>query len=72
MISGHARVSTLEQNEVLQTDALTKAGCDRLFERYLIRERTQAGLTAARSRSRKGGRPVMLTTRQQARIRKLY
>ena len=27
------------------------------FERDLIRERTQAGLTAARARGRKGGRP---------------
>ncbi|WP_436406165.1 recombinase family protein [Bifidobacterium crudilactis] len=31
MIIGYARVSTLEQNEALQTDALTKAGCERLF-----------------------------------------
>jgi DNA invertase Pin-like site-specific DNA recombinase len=31
MIVGYARVSTLEQNEQLQTDALTKAGCERLF-----------------------------------------
>jgi hypothetical protein len=31
MIVGYARVSTLEQNERLQTDALTKAGCERLF-----------------------------------------
>lgn len=30
------------------------------FERNLIRERTQAGLTAARSRGRKGGRPLVL------------
>jgi DNA invertase Pin-like site-specific DNA recombinase len=31
------------------------------FERNLIRERTQAGLTAARARGRKGGRPKALT-----------
>lgn len=30
------------------------------FERDLIRERTQAGLTAARARGRKGGRPKAL------------
>lgn len=30
------------------------------FERNLIRERTQAGLTAARARGRKGGRPQVL------------
>jgi DNA invertase Pin-like site-specific DNA recombinase len=31
------------------------------FERNLIRERTQAGLTAARARGKKGGRPKALT-----------
>jgi DNA invertase Pin-like site-specific DNA recombinase len=38
------------------------------FERDIIRERTQAGLTAARARGRKGGRPKALTpkTAQQA------
>ncbi|EPE60374.1 resolvase, N terminal domain protein [Exiguobacterium sp. S17] len=30
------------------------------FERNLIRERTQAGLTAARARGKKGGRPAAL------------
>jgi DNA invertase Pin-like site-specific DNA recombinase len=34
------------------------------FERNLIRERTKAGLTAARERGRKGGRPKSLTGRQ--------
>jgi len=32
------------------------------FERDLIRERTQAGLTAARARGRQGGRPRVLNT----------
>jgi DNA invertase Pin-like site-specific DNA recombinase len=32
------------------------------FERNLIRERTQAGLSAARARGRKGGRPKALNT----------
>ena len=38
------------------------------FERDLIRERTNAGLTAARARGRKGGRPkgVMDTNKQKA------
>jgi DNA invertase Pin-like site-specific DNA recombinase len=34
------------------------------FERNLIRERTQAGLTAARARGRIGGRPKALTAKQ--------
>jgi DNA invertase Pin-like site-specific DNA recombinase len=34
------------------------------FERNLIRERTQAGLTAARDRGRKGGRPKALSAKQ--------
>lgn len=34
------------------------------FERDLIRERTMAGLTAARVRGRKGGRKVVLTKAQ--------
>lgn len=36
------------------------------FERELIRERTRAGLVAARARGRKGGRPRKLTPRQVA------
>ena len=31
MVIGHAKVSTLEQNERLQTDALDKAGCERVL-----------------------------------------
>jgi DNA invertase Pin-like site-specific DNA recombinase len=155
MMIGYARVSTVEQNEQLQTDALTKAGCERLFtdhasgakahrpeldhlldtirkgdtlivwkldrlgrsvqnlvdlmtllqsrgvgfksltenmdtttpggvlifnvfaamaqfERDLIRERTNAGLQAARARGHKGGRPSKLSDRECARISELY
>jgi len=36
------------------------------FERELIRERTHAGLAAARARGRKGGRPKKLQKRQVA------
>jgi DNA invertase Pin-like site-specific DNA recombinase len=42
------------------------------FERNLIRERTQAGLTAARARGRKGGRPKALTARQLSIAKALY
>jgi DNA invertase Pin-like site-specific DNA recombinase len=42
------------------------------FERDLIRERTNAGLQAARVRGHKGGRPSKLTERQRTRIRELY
>lgn len=42
------------------------------FERNLIRERTQAGLVAARARGRKGGRPKALNQDKQALAVKLY
>ncbi len=42
------------------------------FERNLIRERTQAGLQAARARGRKGGRPRALTGKKVAIAQELY
>jgi DNA invertase Pin-like site-specific DNA recombinase len=42
------------------------------FERNLIRERTQAGLQAARARGRKGGRPKSLAPDKRALAVKLY
>jgi DNA invertase Pin-like site-specific DNA recombinase len=42
------------------------------FERDIIRERTQAGLTAARARGRKGGRPRALTSRKAQMATALY
>ena len=42
------------------------------FERDLIRERTQAGLKAARARGRRGGRKKALTARQRAHAVDLY
>jgi DNA invertase Pin-like site-specific DNA recombinase len=42
------------------------------FERDLIRERTQAGLTAARARGRRGGRPILLNAKQRQLLQTLY
>jgi DNA invertase Pin-like site-specific DNA recombinase len=42
------------------------------FERNLIRERTQAGLRAARARGRKGGRPKALDADERALAVQLY
>lgn len=41
------------------------------FERAMIRERTRAGLDAARSRGRYGGRPSKLTQLQQEEARRM-
>ena len=42
------------------------------FERDIIRERTNAGLQAARARGRLGGRPYLLTPTKIIRLKKLY
>jgi DNA invertase Pin-like site-specific DNA recombinase len=42
------------------------------FERDLIRERTQAGLAAARARGRRGGRPILLNAKQRQLLQTLY
>src|SRR3954452_8696771 len=42
------------------------------FERNLVRERTRAGLTAARARGRKGGRPKVLDPAKRQLVAKLY
>jgi DNA invertase Pin-like site-specific DNA recombinase len=42
------------------------------FERNLIRERTQAGLTAARARGKRGGRPKALTVQKRSIAKELY
>ena len=42
------------------------------FERNLIRERTQAGLQAARARGRKGGRPKSLEGKKVDLLHQLY
>jgi DNA invertase Pin-like site-specific DNA recombinase len=42
------------------------------FERNLIRERTHAGLTAARARGKKGGRPKVITVQKRSIAKELY
>jgi len=42
------------------------------FERELIRERTNAGLTAARARGRVGGRPTVMTDDKLATAQRMY
>ena len=42
------------------------------FERALIRERTNAGLSAARARGRRGGRPKRLDAKKRAHAVELY
>ena len=42
------------------------------FERELIRERTNAGLTAARARGRIGGRPTVMTPDKLHAARRMY
>ena len=42
------------------------------FERDIIRERTNAGLQAARARGRNGGRPKSLTGKKVAMVQELY
>jgi DNA invertase Pin-like site-specific DNA recombinase len=42
------------------------------FERDIIRERTQAGLQAARARGKKGGRPKVLKDKKVAMAQALY
>jgi hypothetical protein len=76
MLIGYAGVCKNEQYLDLLRDALIKAGCREqniLFERNLIRERTLAGLEAARARGRLGERPeVKASSSKVAMAKKLY
>lgn len=79
-------MSTLEQREIglssLQESITTTNNSGRLifhlfgalaeFERHLLRERTQAGLVAARARGHIGGRPKALSPVKRKLAVKLY
>lgn len=55
MLIGYARVSTPDQNLTLQTDALTAAGCDRIFtDKASGAKIVRPGLTEALNVIRKG------------------
>ena len=55
MLIGYARVSTLDQNLDLQIDALTKAGCHRLFDEKMSGSRAERpGLAKALEVLREG------------------
>jgi DNA invertase Pin-like site-specific DNA recombinase len=52
---GYARVSTAEQDTALQTDALRKAGCDKIFEDTVFGAKAERpGLAAALAYVREG------------------
>ncbi|WP_373540003.1 recombinase family protein [Chamaesiphon sp.] len=80
MLIGYARVSTDDQNLHLQMDAFSSGrlifhlfGALAEFERNLMRERTTAGLVAARARGRLGGRPKALDlAKRQLRVRQRF
>jgi len=55
MLIGYARVSTLDQNLELQIEALTRAGCKKIFEDRISGSRAERpGLTKAQESLREG------------------
>jgi DNA invertase Pin-like site-specific DNA recombinase len=61
MLIGYARVSTGEQNLDLQTDALTQAGCEKIFSDEMSGAKAERpGLQEALSFARTGDTLVVL------------
>ena len=59
MLIGYARVSTQDQNLELQIEALTKAGCKKIFEDKVSGSRAERpGLAKARDVLREGDKEV--------------
>ena len=55
MLIGYARVSTIEQDVALQTDALQQAGCERIFQDKVSGARSdRPGFQEALNYARKG------------------
>lgn len=55
MLIGYARVSTQDQNLDLQSEALTKAGCEKIFNDKISGSRAERpGLTKALEMLREG------------------
>ncbi|STU33297.1 Resolvase-like protein [Klebsiella pneumoniae] len=60
MMIGYARVSTQDQNLDLQTEALTRAGCEKIYEDKISGVRVERpGLTRALEMLREGDTPVV-------------
>jgi DNA invertase Pin-like site-specific DNA recombinase len=69
MLIGYARVSTLDQNLDLQTDALTQAGCHRLFDEKMSGSRAERpGLAKALEMLREGDTLVVWKLERLGRI----
>jgi DNA invertase Pin-like site-specific DNA recombinase len=74
---GDAKVGFRSLTEAIDTTTpagrmmMQMVGAFAEFERAMLRERTKAGLDAARQEGRIGGRPPKLTPQQHAEIRKM-
>ncbi len=70
MLIGYARVSTDDQDTAGRM-MMQMVGAFAEFEKSMLKERTKAGLDAARQEGRIGGRRPKLSPQQQAEIRKM-